>query len=237
MDIEIVLKYIQSRKKVNLIVVALILIVYIFMILILKDILYGRNIVFPYALNKFYIDRQYPEIWQRIKLYFFMINIITPITILVLYNFKKYVFWKKKYIISMNEDEKEMFFKSENKVKKKNSGNGEKNICGNTYNERNDKGFKILLGFNEDRKPIYLEEKALFQNILITGSIGTGKTSSGMYNITKQLIKYNPYGKEKIGMLILDVKGNYYNFVKEEAIKAGRAKDIVCVDINRKHII
>lgn len=137
----------------------------------------------------------------------------------------------------MNEDEKEMFFKSENKVKKKNSGNGEKNICGNTYNERNDKGLKILLGFNEDRKPIYLEEKALFQNILITGSIGTGKTSSGMYNITKQLIKYNPYGKEKIGMLILDVKGNYYNFVKEEAIKAGRAKDIVCVDINRKRII
>ena len=92
MDIEIVLKYIQSRKKVNLIVIALILIFYIFMILILKDILYGKNIVFPYALNKFYIDRQYPEIWQRIKNYFFMINIITPITILVLYNFKKYVF-------------------------------------------------------------------------------------------------------------------------------------------------
>ena len=43
--------------------------------------------------------------------------------------------------------------------------------------------------------------------------------------------------EKKIGMLILDVKGNYYNFVKEEAIKAGRAKDIVCVDINREHII
>lgn len=237
MDIEIVLKYIQSRKKVNLIVVALILIYYIFIILVLKDILYGKNIVFPYALNKFYIDIQYPEIWNKIKGYFFLINIITPITILVLYNFKKYSFWKKTYIISMKENEKELFFKSENKVKNKKIGNVEKHMCGNTYNERNDKGLSILLGFNEDRKPIYLEEKALFQNILITGSIGTGKTSSGMYNITKQLIKYNSYGKEKIGMLILDVKGNYYNFVKEEAIKVGRAKDIVCVDINRKHII
>ncbi len=53
-----------------------------------------------------------------------------------------------------------------------------------------------------------------------------------MYNITKQLIEYNSYGDKKIGMLILDVKGNYYDFVKEEAVKVGRLKDIVCVDIS-----
>ena len=49
-------------------------------------------------------------------------------------------------------------------------------------NDTNDiitgKSLHILIGFDENKNAIYLEEKALFQNILITGSIGTGKTSS-----------------------------------------------------------
>ena len=73
----------------------------------------------------------------------------------------------------------------------------------------------LLIGENANtRELIYLPEKSLYQNILITGTIGTGKTSSAMYPFTKQLIKYKNCNKEKkLGMLILDVKGNYYKKV------------------------
>lgn len=58
---------------------------------------------------------------------------------------------------------------------------------------------------------ISIPEKGLYQNILITGTIGTGKTSSAMYPFTKQLLKMN------VGMLVLDVKGNFHKKLKELA--------------------
>ena len=73
-----------------------------------------------------------------------------------------------------------------------------------------DEKYRIKIGKsiakNED---IYIPEKGLYQNLLITGTIGTGKTSSAMYPILQQLMK------AKIGMLILDVKGNFYKKVLE----------------------
>ena len=63
---------------------------------------------------------------------------------------------------------------------------------------------------------VSISEKGLYQNMLITGAIGSGKTSSAMYPFTQQLIKYKSNNFEKkIGMLILDVKGNYYKQVKK----------------------
>ena len=227
-------EYLQSRRKINLIMIVIILIYYFFSIIFFKEILYGENIIFPYALNKFYIDIEYPKLWKKIKLYFFIINILTPVIILLIYNFKKYNIWKKLYIKGLDKNKERNFFKINlDKYTKKD----EFSILGlkkeNKFFKNTDNmNLKILLGFDEEKNPIFLEEKALFQNVLITGSIGTGKTSSGMYNITKQLISYNAYNEKKIGMLILDVKGNYYDFVKKEAIKNGRLKDLVCVDLS-----
>lgn len=214
--------------------IVIILIYYFFSIIFFKEILYGENIIFPYALNKFYIDIEYPKLWKKIKLYFFIINILTPATILLIYNFKKYNIWKKLYIKGLDKNKERDFFKINlDKHTKKDEfyilGFKKESKCLKNTDNMN---LKILLGFDEEKNPIYLGEKALFQNVLITGSIGTGKTSSGMYNITKQLISYNAYNEKKIGMLILDVKGNYYDFVKKEAIKNGRLKDLVCVDLS-----
>ena len=214
--------------------IVIILIYYFFSIIFFKEILYGENIIFPYALNKFYIDIEYPKLWKKIKLYFFIINILTPVTILLIYNFKKYNIWKKLYIKGLDKNKGRDFFKINlDKHTKKDEfsivGLKKESKCLKNTDNVN---LKILLGFDEEKNSIYLEEKALFQNVLITGSIGTGKTSSGMYNITKQLISYNSYNEKKIGMLILDVKGNYYDFVKKEAIKNGRLKDLVCVDLS-----
>ena len=72
-----------------------------------------------------------------------------------------------------------------------------------------------------------IPEKGLYQNILITGTIGTGKTSSAMYPFTKQLLKMD------IGMLILDVKGNFHKKVKEYANLLNRK--VIVIELNGKY--
>ena len=91
----------------------------------------------------------------------------------------------------------------------------------------------ILLGKKINNTLIYLNDKSLYQNIFITGTIGSGKTSSAMYPFTKQLIAYcNDNEKEKLGMLILDVKGNYHERVKEFCEKYERSKDLIIIDLS-----
>ena len=93
--------------------------------------------------------------------------------------------------------------------------------------------FSLLIGKDEKNNYIYLPEKSLYQNILITGTIGTGKTSSAMYPFTKQLMEYKcNFTKEKLGMLILDVKGNYYLKVKEYAKNCERENDLIVLDLS-----
>lgn len=53
-----------------------------------------------------------------------------------------------------------------------------------------------------------------------------------MYPFTQQLLKYNSMNPEKkIGMLILDVKGNYYEQVKRYAEKYNLQKDITVIEL------
>ena len=101
-----------------------------------------------------------------------------------------------------------------------------------SFNEPSVSDLKLLVGSNENT-PVYIDESGLYQNILITGTIGTGKTSSAMYPFTKQLIKYKANNnKEKISMLILDVKGNYFSKVLEFANEFGRLNDVIAIDLS-----
>lgn len=90
--------------------------------------------------------------------------------------------------------------------------------------------------FNTGVKDLIIPEAGLYQNFLITGTIGSGKTSSVMYPFTRQLIKYNCNNPlKKLGMLILDVKGNYYSMVKKYASYYGRQDDLIVIEIGRKY--
>ena len=95
------------------------------------------------------------------------------------------------------------------------------------------KGLNLLIGKSEKTNElVYLPERSLYQNILITGTIGTGKTSSAMYPFAKQLIDYknnSPY--EKLGMLILDVKGNFYKQITEFCRESNRLDDLIVIEI------
>lgn len=110
-----------------------------------------------------------------------------------------------------------------------------KKIKNNEENKNiiNSSDFSLLIGLDNKNNFVKIPEKSLYQNILITGTIGTGKTSSAMYPFTKQLMEYKSNNaKEKIGMLILDVKGNYYLQVKKYSKICEREKDLIILDLS-----
>lgn len=77
--------------------------------------------------------------------------------------------------------------------------------------------------------PVIIPKQGLFQNILITGTIGTGKTSSAMYPFVEQLISQN------IGMLVLDVKGNFHYHLKELAQKYNKKVTVIELRSEKKN--
>lgn len=91
----------------------------------------------------------------------------------------------------------------------------------------------LIIGKDKNTNEIILEENGLYQNILITGTIGTGKTSSAMYPFTEQLLKFKAnFPKEKLGMLVLDVKGNYHSQVKKYCEKYNRIHDFMVLSLD-----
>ena len=59
-----------------------------------------------------------------------------------------------------------------------------------------------------------------------------------MYPFTRQLVKYK-YSDEnlKLGMLILDVKGNYYSQVKKYVDYYRRQQDLIIIELRWKYQI
>ena len=91
----------------------------------------------------------------------------------------------------------------------------------------------LLIGKNMDNLDVYIPESGLYQNFIITGTIGSGKTSSAMYPFTEQLMKYNSQNRnDKIAMLILDVKGNYYDQVKKYSKMYNLEDDLIIIDLS-----
>lgn len=101
-------------------------------------------------------------------------------------------------------------------------------------NENYTSKLNLKIGYSQiQSKDIFLPEKSLYQNILITGTIGSGKTSSAIYPFAEQLIKYsNNNFANKIGILCLDVKGNFYKQIKFYSKKFNRLKDLVIISLN-----
>ena len=177
---------------------------------IFKPVILAESLIFPYAINPFDIINLYPKTWNFIILLFF---ISTSYTFILMYIFILKNFYSKSNFNSKHNNSDYNYIPKNNELFLK---------IGTIQDESN----------INNTQTIFIPEKGLFQNILITGTIGTGKTSSAMYPFTKQLINYaanNP--KEKLGMLILDVKGNYIDDVKAFAKDAGRENDLIIIDL------
>ena len=210
------------------------------------------SVIITYGIHPFDICIQNPDLWKYIKIVFFITYIFSSFVISnfiyfifsllckkIFILFKKIInnviFKKIVYIFKLIFSKipiLNLFFKS------KYSNNSETYLvpfCNSNIKQKSP--LHLFVGNSINSKhPIYLTEKSLYQNILITGTIGTGKTSSAMYPFTKQLIEYCSIDNlQKIGMLVLDVKGNYFTKVTEFARNCGREKDLIVLSLGGKY--
>ena len=179
------------------------LFLFILSYIIFRPIFVLTEIVVPYGIHP--IDICYnSNLWNFIKLSFVFCYIFT-IIVLSLKLLMFYIKFKYRTLI-----------KSDSLVK------------------YNNKLISLLIGYDADSKRnIYIPESGLFQNFLITGTIGTGKTSSAMYPFTEQILKYNSINNNnKFGILVLDVKGNYFKHIKQIAYKYHLSKYIIEIGLN-----
>ena len=191
----------------------LLMIFYYFLYLIFSFLLFIYEIYFfsdilkQSSLNINYLSHlsSTPFLWLNIRIIFIIFSFIS---ILILNNSIFNYLKLKEFIFKINSL----------KINKKN----------------NDASFNIIIGKSDKiNTPVFIPEKGLYQNILITVAIGSGKTSSAMYPITKQLISFN-YCNNKMGMLILDVKGNYHSEVLKYAKLFNRENDFITIQIGGK---
>ena len=86
---------------------------------------------------------------------------------------------------------------------------------------------------SETPRWMVLPEKGMYTGILVTGATGAAKTSAAQYPFTAQLIRLHVDDREKrMGGLIIDAKGNYADFVREQCRRAGRLNDYYEVSLN-----
>ncbi len=183
--------------------------------------LYSTNyIIVDYGLHSFNICSEQPMLWHYCKIWFCFSYIFSSFYIS---NMLYHLFFNKY------KHKKSNFLYSKKQLKKDNNYS----LISSSFSPQ----LKLLIGEDAQTKElIYIPEKSLYQNILITGTIGTGKTSSAMYPFTKQLIEYSHHNlNKKLGMLILDVKGNYYKKVLEFAKQFGREDDVITIELNGKY--
>ena len=169
----------------------------------------STSLIFPYAVHPFDIIKTYPHTWMLIKeLYFISFSITYTIIFFNILSFGKLIFIKHPVYL----------FSHSNKS--------------HHQNQLSQSSLFLFIGMNQNKK-IYLDEYGLYQNILVTGTIGSGKTSSIMYPLTKQLINYQADSDDKkLSLLILDVKGNYYKHVIQFAEETRRLKDVIVIDLS-----
>lgn len=175
--------------------------------ILFKPIYISPSIMIPYSLHPYDICITNPSLWKGIKFYF-----------VIFYLLSAFICSNSIYSLIFRN-------KFNNKLVNKNT-------VKSTFKPPNNKDLSIIAGSNENNNLIFIPEKSLYQNILITGTIGSGKTSSCMYPFTKQLINYNKNNiNSKLGMLILDVKGNYYKEVINFACSANRLSDVYVIEL------
>ena len=129
----------------KILIILLLSIVFTFLILMFfLPILTSKNLIFPYALHPFDIAHDYPKAWFYMKIFYCISLFITV-------------------LLTLNSVS--IFFKFKKKHKKKES------LDEDLINKNN---LNLLVGTNSDnQKQVFIPEKGLYQNILVTGTIGS----------------------------------------------------------------
>ena len=175
----------------------------------------SEEIIITYSIHPFDICSDNPKLWHFIKISYIFVYIFS-------------------YFIISNFIYERILKKTINKLKFLRTHTTSKIIKKENHSNNFKNDLNLLIGLDKETKSkIYIPEQGLYQNFLITGTIGSGKTSSAMYPFTDQLIRYNSkHPNNKIGMLILDVKGNYYKQIKDYVKKYNLLEDLIVIQLN-----
>ena len=142
-----------------LIVLFISFLLFLIIINIFKPIFTATNLIFPYSISKFDIVLNYPVLWKYIKITYCITCFFN--IILVVNSILKFISIKftKKSITKFE-----------------------------TYSNSECSNYNLLLGTSLlDGNAIYISEKGLYQNILITGTIGSRKNSLVYVSVFKSI--------------------------------------------------
>jgi hypothetical protein len=104
--------------------------------------------------------------------------------------------------------------------------------------------FVVLGEVHDPRKPgpskspwwLTVPERGLFTGIAVFGAVGSGKTSSCLYPFAEQILSYKAFNKdERIGGLVLEVKGDFCRRVKEILERHGRGEDYIEISLDSEY--
>ena len=177
----------------------------------------ATEVIIPYGIHPFDICSKNPELWKIIKITYIFTSSISLFLIghfiytrIILNIFNK--------IKNLKSNIQKIFNKPKENLK--------------TNSKSLQKSLNLKVGKDENNNVIFIPESGLYQNFLITGTIGSGKTSSAMYPFSRQLLEFNSNNKDKkIGILILDVKGNYYKQISQYVKKYNLEQDLIVLEL------
>lgn len=201
------------------------------------SIFISDTIIIKYAIHPFNIYEEQPIIWNIIKKAF-IINYLFSNIIIFNSIFSTLIKFKQKIFNYISKYSRTNTLSNKN-IDKSKLENKNQNFIINKKTKDNiplvDNTLSLIIGKDSSNNLVKISEKSLYQNILVTGTIGSGKTSGAMYPFTKQLIKYCSHNVDKkLGMLILDVKGNYHLKVSEFMSSCNRSNDLIVFDLSGK---
>lgn len=124
-------------------------------LLFFKPILSAKSLIFPYSIHPFDIVCNYPKPWFYIKIFYCCSLFFT---------------------IFLTLNSISMLFNFKKKTKKENFSEN--------YNLIDKNKLNLLVGINsENKSPVFIPEKGLYQNILVTGTIGSRQNKFSIISI------------------------------------------------------
>ena len=107
--------------------------------------------------------------------------------------------------------------------------------------QRREDLFVVLGEVHDQRRPgpsetpdwLVIPERGLFTGIAILGAVGSGKSSCCMFPYAEQILSYKAHDPEqRIGGIVLEVKGDFCRKVKQILDRHGRGEDYVEISLD-----
>jgi TraM recognition site of TraD and TraG len=109
---------------------------------------------------------------------------------------------------------------------------------------RRDELFLVIGEVHNARKPgpsesprwLVIPERGLFTGTAILGAVGSGKTAAAMYPFAEQILAYKATNKDqRIGGLVLEVKGDFCRKVREILERHDRDEDYIEISLDSEY--